>query len=90
MTRVESLKLFNDKAWDDTDFAVKELTRYQSIPGQATTYMIGQIGIKRARQYATDQLGSKFDIKEFHYQCCPRVPRLLRIYLTIFIGTLSA
>ncbi|KAK3737262.1 hypothetical protein QZH41_019871 [Actinostola sp. cb2023] len=68
MTRAEALELFDEKAWDATDFAEKEVTRYQSIYGQATAYMIGQLDIKKARKYATDALGSKFDLKEFHYQ----------------------
>jgi uncharacterized protein (DUF885 family) len=32
-------------AWDTTDKATKDVTRYQSNPGQATAYMIGQLEI---------------------------------------------
>jgi len=68
MTRAEALELFDEKAWDGTDLAEKEVTRYQSNPGQATAYMIGQLDIKKARQYATSKLGKDFDLKDFHYQ----------------------
>lgn len=62
------MRLFDEKAWDGTDLAQKEVTRYQSDPGQATAYMIGQLDIKKARDYATKELGENFDLKEFHYQ----------------------
>ncbi|KXJ22621.1 uncharacterized protein LOC110251997 [Exaiptasia diaphana] len=68
MTRAEALKLLDEKAWDGTDLAEKEITRYQSNPGQATAYMIGQIDIKNARKKATDVLGKDFDLRDFHYQ----------------------
>ncbi|KAK3734010.1 hypothetical protein QZH41_009863, partial [Actinostola sp. cb2023] len=68
MTRAEALQLHSDYAWDDTDVAQKEVTRYQSVAGQATGYMIGQLDIKKAREYATRELGSKFDLRDFHYQ----------------------
>ncbi|KAK3726833.1 hypothetical protein QZH41_005371, partial [Actinostola sp. cb2023] len=57
MTRAEALQLHSDYAWDDTDVAQKEVTRYQSVAGQATGYMIGQLDIKKAREYATRELG---------------------------------
>ena len=68
MSRAEALELFEEKAWDGTDLARKEVTRYQSDPGQATAYMIGQLDIKKARQYATNKLKKTFDLKDFHYQ----------------------
>jgi len=43
-----------------------EITRYISWPGQATAYKIGMMKILELRQKATDKLGDKFDIKEFH------------------------
>ena len=55
-------------AWDTTDFAVKELTRYQSCPGQATAYMIGRLTIMELREKTRTELGEKFSLKDFHYQ----------------------
>ncbi|XP_029193183.2 uncharacterized protein LOC114959365 [Acropora millepora] len=68
MSREQALKYFSDYAWDDTDLAKKEVTRYQSNPGQATTYMIGQLEIEKARKYASEQLGDEFSLRDFHYQ----------------------
>lgn len=67
-TRAWALKLFEDYAWDTSDVAVKEVTRYQSIPGQAVTYMLGQLAIMKFKDDANSTLSKKFNIKDFHYQ----------------------
>jgi len=61
------LKYFADYAWDTSDTAQKEVTRYQSDPGQATAYMIGQLQIMKLRDYAKQKLGAKFNLKDFHF-----------------------
>ena len=61
-SRQKALKYFADYAWDESDIALKEVTRYQSAPGQATAYMIGQQHIKKLRQNAQRVLGEKFDL----------------------------
>jgi uncharacterized protein (DUF885 family) len=43
-----------------------EVSRYISLPGQATAYYIGYTKILEARQRAMDELGDQFDLKEFH------------------------
>jgi uncharacterized protein (DUF885 family) len=43
-----------------------QIARYIVWPGQATTYKIGMLKILELRQKAIDQLGDKFDLKEFH------------------------
>ena len=71
MKRWEALKLFADKAWDKTDKAVKDVTRYQSVPGQATAYMIGQLKIWQVRNETKakiEESKKKFSEKDFHYQ----------------------
>ena len=66
-SRQKALNYFADYAWDESDIALKEVTRYQSAPGQATAYMIGQQHITKLRQDAQRVLGEKFDLRDFHY-----------------------
>lgn len=66
-SRADALGYFADYAWDTSDSALKEVTRYQSDPGQATAYMIGQLKIIELREYATKELGDAFDFKDFHF-----------------------
>ena len=43
-----------------------EVDRYISWPGQATSYMLGNLEIRALRSGAERRLGSRFDIREFH------------------------
>ena len=44
----------------------REINRYISNPGQATSYKIGQLKILELREKARKALGPKFDIRAFH------------------------
>jgi uncharacterized protein (DUF885 family) len=43
-----------------------EIERYMANPGQALSYKIGQLKIRKLRSNAEQKLGDKFDIKIFH------------------------
>jgi uncharacterized protein (DUF885 family) len=43
-----------------------ETDRYIAWPGQAISYKMGEIKIRELRKKAQEQLGAKFDIKDFH------------------------
>lgn len=69
-----AIKLFADYTWDTSDKVEKEVTRYQSIPGQAVTYMLGQLSIMQLKKEAETALGESFNLKDFHFQVLRRGP----------------
>lgn len=68
MTREEATNLYAQYAWDDSDLAFKDITRFQNAPAVVMSYMIGQETFVKLRQQAQRELGENFSIKEFHYQ----------------------
>jgi len=52
-------------AWPPTDIE-SEINRYISWPGQANSYMLGMLDIRRLRTLAETELGPDFDLRGFH------------------------
>jgi uncharacterized protein (DUF885 family) len=50
----------------DYGISPSEVDRYVVTPGQATSYMIGQLEIIRLRDLARSELGERFDPRAFH------------------------
>lgn len=50
----------------DYGISPSEVERYVVLPGQATSYKVGQLEMIRLRDKARDALGDRFDPREFH------------------------
>jgi uncharacterized protein (DUF885 family) len=67
-SRDQAIKyMLDNSAMSPTD-ATAEVERYIAIPGQALAYKIGQLTIRRLRTKAEQELGPKFDVRDFHAQ----------------------
>jgi uncharacterized protein (DUF885 family) len=65
-TRQQSIDYMLSHTTRDPDSVAGEVDRYIIWPGQATSYMLGMLEIRKARDDAQARLGSRFDIKAFH------------------------
>jgi uncharacterized protein (DUF885 family) len=65
-TREQAIAYFKaNSSISDTDIA-REVDRYFNWPGQATSYMVGELKIAELRARAERELGPRFDIRDFH------------------------
>ena len=62
-TREQAVEYFRVHAPEES---LAEVDRYISWPAQALSYKMGQLAISELRAKAERQLGSKFDVREFH------------------------
>jgi prolyl oligopeptidase len=68
MTRQQAIDYFAANSAKTQNDIVVEVDRYITTPGQALAYKTGELEIKELRAYAEQQLGDKFDIRDFHDQ----------------------
>jgi uncharacterized protein (DUF885 family) len=66
-TREEGKAYINEALGDPSGRWADEVERYIVLPAQATGYKIGMLKILELRQRAMDQLGQRFDLREFHH-----------------------
>jgi uncharacterized protein (DUF885 family) len=65
-TREQAIKYMMDNEPISEQEATAEIERYMAIPGQALSYKIGEMKIRELRSKYSQQLGNKFNIKDFH------------------------
>lgn len=65
-SRDKAIAYFTDNAPLSQRDVVKEVDRYINNPGQATSYMVGQLRIAGLRRKAEGALGAKFQLPDFH------------------------
>ena len=65
-TRERAIQFFQENTLLSEGNIRREVERYFDDPGQATSYMIGQLRILELRERARQALGPRFDIRDFH------------------------
>ena len=67
-SRKRAINFMTDNTALSTHNVKTEIDRYISWAGQALSYKIGEITIRKLRKKTEAKLGKKFDVREFHHQ----------------------
>lgn len=67
-SREQAIDYMNAHTSNPEALNIAEVDRYIAVPGQATSYLLGALEIRRLRALAEAQLGDNFDLREFHNQ----------------------
>jgi uncharacterized protein (DUF885 family) len=67
-TRQQAIQWMIDNAGEPAGSTEREIDRYCVYPGQACSFMVGRNEILAARNRARAQMGSRFDVRNFHEQ----------------------
>ncbi|MBP7483463.1 MAG: DUF885 domain-containing protein [Lacunisphaera sp.] len=65
-TREQTMDYFRKNTPNPERDIFTETNRYIVWPGQATAYKVGQLKILELRELAKQQLGARFDLREYH------------------------
>ncbi|ABC28004.1 uncharacterized protein conserved in bacteria [Hahella chejuensis KCTC 2396] len=65
-TREQAIDYLAENTPNARGDVVRSIERYIVMPGQATAYKIGMLKFQSLRQKAKQELGEKFDIREYH------------------------
>ena len=71
-SRQDAIDLFIENTAKSKLDIENEVDRYIAWPGQALAYKIGQLKILELRNKAEEELGDKYDIKDFHHEVLKR------------------
>ncbi|MBO9732066.1 MAG: DUF885 domain-containing protein [Chitinophaga sp.] len=66
MTREEAIDYMMANESVSKAIATAEVERYMAMPGQALSYKIGEISIRTLRDKLSAQLGTRFNLRDFH------------------------
>jgi len=65
-TRDQAIDYLKQNTPNNEGECVDAINRYIVMPSQATAYKIGMLKILERREKAKHELGTKFDIRQFH------------------------